>query len=285
MSPINQQCRDLLAAVRADLAGAGVDLPVYWGNRNWHPMLTDTVARMADDGVRRALAFVTSAYSSYSSCGVYVEDVEAARAAVGDRAPVVDKIRQFYDHPGFVEPLARSTEQALRRLPEEERAGARLVFDAHSIPTRMSDTSGPAGGAYPAQVVEAARLVAERAAPQLPWDVAWCSRSGPPSQPWLEPDVCDHLEELRDKGVRAVAIVPVGFVSDHMEVIYDLDTEALAKADEIGMHAVRVPAVGVAPEFVSMVRELVLERTDAAPRRALGTLGPQWDRCAPGCCA
>ncbi|MQA77443.1 MAG: ferrochelatase [Streptosporangiales bacterium] len=284
VSPINGQCRELLAAVGADFETNGIDLPLYWGNRNWDPLLTDTMRQMADDGVGRALAFVTSAYSSYSSCRVYREDIEAARAEVGPGAPVVDKIRPFYDHPGFVEPMVRATRDSLLELPADERAGARLVFVAHSIPIAMSDASGPTGGAYPAQVTETARLVAQ-AVGQYDWDVAWCSRSGPPSQPWLEPDVCDHLVTLHDKGVRAVAIIPVGFVSDHMEVVFDLDTEALGEARKLGMHAVRVPAVGTAPEFVSMVRELVLERTHpATPRRALGRLGPSWDRCAPDCC-
>ncbi|MBO0827621.1 MAG: ferrochelatase [Streptosporangiales bacterium] len=285
VSPINGQCRELKAAIEADFAANGLDLPVYWGNRNWHPLLPDTLETMAADGVRRALAFVTSAYASYSACRVYQEDLERARAEVGESAPAVDKIRHFYDHPGFVGPMVRATRDALLRLPEDERADARLVFVAHSIPTSMAEASGPDGGAYEAQVTEAARLVAEGVGDH-PWDVAWCSRSGPPSQPWLEPDVCDHLTALHEKGVRSVAIVPVGFVSDHMEVIFDLDTEALAHAAGLGMHAVRVPAVGVAPEFVAMVRELVLERTRpaATPRRALGRLGPAWDVCPAGCC-
>ncbi|MQA01477.1 MAG: ferrochelatase [Streptosporangiales bacterium] len=284
VSPINGQCRDLLAALRADFAGAGLDLPFYWGNRNWHPLLPDTLREMAADGVRNALAFVTSAYQSYSSCCVYLEDIERARAEVGPDAPAVAKLRPFYDHPGFIEPMVRLTREQLLDLPAADRAAARLVFVAHSIPTSMAEASGPSGGAYPAQVHEAARLVAE-AVGGHDWDVAWCSRSGSPSQPWLEPDVCDHLVELRDKGVRSVAIVPVGFVSDHMEVIYDLDTEALDKAAELGMSAVRVPSVGVAPEFVAMVRELVHERLDpSTPRRSLGRLGPAADKCAPGCC-
>lgn len=285
ISPINGQCRELKAAIEADFAANGLDLPVYWGNRNWHPLLPDTLRTMATDGVRRALAFVTSAYASYSACRVYQEDVERARVEVGEAAPAVDKIRHFYDHPGFVAPMVRETRGALLRLPEDERADARLVFVAHSIPTSMAEASGPDGGAYEAQITEAARLVADGVG-RNQWDVAWCSRSGPPSQPWLEPDICDHLTVLHEKGVRSVAIVPVGFVSDHMEVIFDLDTEALAHADELGMHAVRVPAAGVAPEFVAMVRELVLERLRpaATPRRALGRLGPAWDVCPVGCC-
>lgn len=285
VSPINEQCRQLGEAVRADLAANGLDLPVYWGNRNWHPLLPDTLRKMAGDGVRRALAFVTSAYASYSSCRVYREDIATARAEVGDDAPQVEKIRPFYDHPGFVEPMVRSTREALDRLPDAERADARLVFVAHSIPTAMAEASGPHGGAYPAQVTEASRLVAARVGGH-DWDVAWCSRSGPPSQPWLEPDVCDELATLRDKGVRSVVLVPVGFVSDHMEVIFDLDTEALRAADDLGMHATRAASAGVAPEFVAMVRDLVLEQTESdRPRQALGAVGPPWESCAPGCCA
>lgn len=285
VSPINAQCRELLAAIRADFDAAGVDLPVYWGNRNWHPMLADTLRRMASDGVRRALAFVTSAYASYSSCRVYREDMARARREVGPGAPEIDKIRIFYDHPGFVEPMVRSTRDALLRLPDSDRADARLIFVAHSIPTAMADASGPAGGAYSAQVHEASRLVAERVGGHE-WGVAWCSRSGPPSQPWLEPDICDQLERLHDTGTRSVVMVPVGFVSDHMEVIFDLDTEALEAAEKLGMHAVRAASAGVAPEFVRMVRELVVERVDPrTPRRMLGRLGASWDRCAPGCCA
>ena len=228
VSPINQQCRDLLTAVRADFSASGLSLPVYWGNRNWTPYLTDTVRAMADDGVRRAIAFVTSAYSSYSSCRQYLDDIERARAAVGPGAPRIDKIRHFFDHPGFIEPFAASTRAALATLPPSVRDDAHLVFTAHSVPVAMAEASGPGGGhRYVAELTEAARLIAERAGGDAhPHTLAYQSRSGPPSQPWLEPDVCDHLAELAKSGTQAVVVIPVGFVSDHMEVRHDLDVEA-----------------------------------------------------------
>ena len=205
VSPINQQCRDLLAAVRADFAASGLSLPLYWGNRNWTPYLADTVRQMAEDGVRRAVAFVTSAYSSYSSCRQYLDDIERARAAVGPGAPRIDKIRRFFNHPGFIEPFAGHAHAALATLPAEVREQAHLVFTAHSVPLAMAEASGPAGarGRYVTELTEAARLIAERTgAGTHPWSLAYQSRSGPPSQPWLEPDVRDHLGELARQGRR-----------------------------------------------------------------------------------
>ncbi|WFE27942.1 ferrochelatase [Solwaraspora sp. WMMD791] len=286
VSPINQQCRDLLAAIRADLAAHGVDLPVYWGNRNWHPMLADTVARMRDDGVRRALAFATSAYGGYSSCRQYWEDIAAARAAVGPDAPVIDKLRQFHDHPGFVLPHAEAVRAALATLDPAVRQRTRLVFTAHSIPTSMAAVAGPEGGRYQAQLAETARLVAAEAAPDLPYDLVWQSRSGPPQVPWLEPDVNDHLRDLAGQGVTAVVVSPVGFVSDHLEVVWDLDTEAAATAKELGLTYVRAGTPGTHPAFVSMVRDLVRERLSpdgTVTRQRLGTL-PVWDTCPVNCC-
>src|SRR6202451_953053 len=238
VSPINQQCRDLLAAVRADFAASGLALGLYWGNRNWTPHLADTVRAMAQDGVRRAVAFVTSAYSSYSSCRQYLDDIERARAAVGPSAPVIDKIRRFFNHPGFIEPFAGSAEAALARLPAEVRPGAHLVFTAHSIPVAMANSSGPPGmgGRYVAELTEAARLIAERTGGgSHPWTLAYQSRSGPPSQPWLEPDVGDHLGDLAKSGTEAVVVIPVGFVTDHMEVRHDLDVEAAQTAGSLGL--------------------------------------------------
>jgi ferrochelatase len=284
VSPINQRCRDLIAALQRELAAHGPQLPVYWGNRNWHPFLAHTVRQMRDDGVRRGLAFVTSAYSSYSGCRQYLEDIARARAEVGDGAPVIDKIRPFYDHPGFIEPMARNVSAALATLPPDRRSSARLVFTAHSVPLTTAETS-----AYAAQVREAARLVAERAAPGQPFDVVWQSRSGPPHVPWLEPDIGDHLEAVAaatdPPGEAAVVVVPIGFVAEHMEVVYDLDTQAAERARAAGLTMVRAATVDTAPEFVAMVRELGLERLDPArPRRALGTLGVWPDSCATGCC-
>ncbi|MFC6020996.1 ferrochelatase [Plantactinospora solaniradicis] len=286
VSPINQQCRDLLAAIRTDFAAHGLDLPVYWGNRNWHPMLADTVAQMHHDGIRSALGFVTSAYGGYSSCRQYLEDIATARSAVGPDAPKIDKLRQYWDHPGFVEPHAAAVAAALATLDADRRESTRLVFTAHSIPVAMAASAGPEGGRYEAQLRETAGLVAERVAPDLPYDLVWQSRSGPPQVPWLEPDVNDHLRALAAEGVTSVVVSPIGFVSDHLEVVWDLDTEAAATAKQLGLDFVRAGTPGTDPRFVSMVRELVTERlnpADTAPRRRLGTL-PAWDTCPDGCC-
>ncbi|MEV4535184.1 ferrochelatase [Asanoa sp. NPDC049518] len=288
VSPINQQNRDLLAAIRADFAANGLDLPVYWGNRNWDPMLTDTVATMRADGVKRALAFVTSAYGGYSSCRQYLEDLTKARAAVGEGAPVIEKLRHFADHPGFVEPHADAVRSALDTLDPAKRATTRLVFTAHSIPTSMAATAGPPPvtppGRYVAQLRETAALVAAAAAPDLPWDLVWQSRSGPPQVPWLEPDVNDHLAALADTGVTGVVVSPIGFVSDHLEVIWDLDNEAAATAKNRNLEYVRAATPGTDPRFVAMVRELVRERIgNTGPQGRLGTL-PAWDTCPADCC-
>ena len=281
-SPINDHCRALIAALEPALHDAGIDLPIYWGNRNWNPMLTDTVQQMADDGVTRAIAFVTSATSSYSGCRQYREDIERAREAVGDAAPEIHKIRQYYDHPGFIEPMVDHVTSALDSLGESA-VGARLVFTAHSIPTSMSDTSD-----YEAQLTEAARLVAEGAArtdaQRNDFDLVWQSRSGPPQVPWLEPDINDHLEALHREGVDAVVVIPIGFISDHMEVMFDLDTEAKDLCDELGINMVRSLAVGIHPKFVSMIRELVQERIADAEKRAIGSMPPNWDVCPQDCC-
>ncbi|MEU0935701.1 ferrochelatase [Embleya sp. NPDC005971] len=293
-SPINAQNRALIAAVEADLAAHDVRLPVYWGNRNWRPYLADTVRRMADDGIRRAAVLVTSAYASYSGCAQYHENLIEARAEVGDRAPTFDKLRHFFNHPGFVEPLVDHVLTALAELPEPVRAGARLVMVTHSIPTVTARTAGPAGGGYVAQHRETARLVAEGVARVLgrehDWDLVYSSRSGPPQVPWLEPDVNDHLVRLRgEEEVPAVVLVPIGFLSDHMEVVYDLDVEAAATAARIGLPVSRAATTGADPRFAGAVRELLLERAAAvrgrAPARcALGALGAAHDVCPVGCC-
>ena len=281
VSPINQQCRDLIAAIEKDFAATGVDLPVYWGNRNWDPYLTDTVAAMAAAGVRRALAFVTSAYGSYSSCRQYLDDIERARSEAGPGAPRIDKIRHFFSHPGFIEPFADATLRAIETLPAGVRAGVPLVFTAHSVPEAMAAASGPPpGGRYPAQLGEAAALIAERvnaAAPAgggHPWRLAYQSRSGPPTQPWLGPDVCDYLEELAQEGAPGAVLVPVGFITDHMEVVHDLDVEAAGAAQRLGLPLARAATPGPDPRFVSMITALVGERMgsgDAAA--ALGSPG------------
>jgi ferrochelatase len=288
VSPINQQCRDLLAAVRADFSASGLSLPVYWGNRNWAPYLTDTVRAMADDGVRRAVAFVTSAYSSYSSCRQYLDDIEQARAAAGPDAPRIDKIRRFYNHPGFIEPFAAHARAALATLPADLRDGAHLVFTAHSVPVAMAQASGPGGGhRYVAELTEAAGLIAERAGGTThPWTLAYQSRSGPPSQPWLEPDICDHLGALAKSGTKAVVVIPVGFVSDHMEVRHDLDVEAAERAGSLGLAFARAATPGTHPRFASMITELVREglAQPASSTAALGDMGVPSQACPADCC-
>jgi protoporphyrin/coproporphyrin ferrochelatase len=288
VSPINQQCRDLLAALDKEFAASGIGLPLYWGNRNWRPYLADTLRQMAADGVRRALAFVTSAYSSYSSCRQYLDDIETARARVGQAAPQVDKIRQFYDHPGFIGSFVASAAEAAGSLPADLREDFELVFVAHSVPLGMAAASGPAsgaaGGAYEAQLAEAASLVAAGLRFSRPWHLAYCSRSGPPSQPWLVPDINDLLTQLAASGSRAVVVVPIGFVSDHMEVRFDLDVEAAQTAQRLGLEFARAASPGTDRRFVSMVADLVRERLDGSPAAALGSLGPGPDFCPAGCC-
>jgi protoporphyrin/coproporphyrin ferrochelatase len=288
VSPINQQCRDLLAAVRADFAAGGLPLPVYWGNRNWTPYLTDVVRAMAHDGVRRAVALVTSAYSSYSSCRQYLDDIERARAAAGPDAPRIDKIRRFFNHPGFIEPFADNARAALATLPAEVREDAHLVFTAHSVPVTMAKASGPCGGRYVTELTEAARLIAERVCDgRHPWSLAYQSRSGSPSVPWLEPDVRDQLGVLAKSGTRAVVVIPVGFVSDHMEVRHDLDIEAAQSARALGLAFARAATPGTSPRFASMIADLVRERMalpGSSPSAALGTMGAAAPDCPPGCC-
>lgn len=283
VSPINRQCRELLAAVQADFAANGVGLPAYWGNRNWQPMLADTVAQMRDDGVTSALGFATSAYGGYSSCRQYWEDIAQARAKVGPGAPAITKLRQFHDHPGFVRPHVDAVRAALSTLDAGRRATTRIVFTAHSIPVSMAATAGPTGGRYEAQLQETAALVHAAAAPELPWDLVWQSRSGPPQVPWLEPDVNDHLAALAEKGVTDVVVSPIGFVSDHLEVVWDLDNEARETAAGLGLGYARAATPGTDPRFVTMIRELVQERTGDEQRERLGTL-PVWDVCPEDCC-
>ncbi len=291
-SPINDQNRALIAAVQADLAASGIDLPVYWGNRNWDPFLRDALEQMKADGIQRAAALVTSAYSSYSGCRQYREDLAGAVAEVPG-APRIDKLRHYFNHPGFVESMVDATLAALADLPEDARRGGHLVFVTHSIPTTMNDASGPRGGAYVAQhrllAAEIVERVREETGHRYPSELVFCSRSGPPQVPWLEPDVNDHLRGLSDREVPGVVVVPIGFVSDHMEVIYDLDTEARETAEEIGLPFARAATAGVDPRFVAMVRDLLLERAavergEHVERAATGSEA-LWDVCAPGCCA
>jgi ferrochelatase len=256
VSPINEQNRKLIAALKLELEQHGPNLPIYWGNRNWHPLLADTVKQMAEDGIRNALAFVTSAYSSYSSCRQYLENIETARETVGSAAPRIEKIRAFYNHPGFIEANAVHLAAALDQIPSNRRATTRIAFTAHSIPKAMADNC-----AYESQLLETSELVAQ-AVDHEEWKLVFQSRSGPPSQPWLEPDVCDYLKELKLEGVTDVVIAPIGFVSDHMEVVYDLDTEARSLANELSLNMIRSATAGTHPAFVGMIRELIVERMD-----------------------
>ncbi len=291
-SPINDQNRAFLAAIGEDLAGAGIDLPVYWGNRNWSPYLADTLRQMTADGVRRAAVLTTSAYSSYSSCRQYRENLADAVSEVPG-APRLDRLRQYFNHPGFVEPVVDATLAALAELPDAVREQARLVFVTHSIPVTMAEASGPDGDAYVVQHRSVAAEVVERMRQETgrrhPHDLVYCSRSGPPQVPWLEPDVNDHLEALAGHGVPSVVLIPVGFVSDHMEVIYDLDTEALATAKRLGLPAARAATPGIDPRFAAMVRDLLVERAavergEDVSRQSVGSMGPWREVCAPGCC-
>ena len=252
VSPINQQNRNLIAALEKELEQHGPRFPIYWGNRNWHPLLPDTLSQMAADGVRNALAFVTAAYSSYSSCRQYRQNISDAQAAVGPTAPYVEKLRVFYDHPLFIEANVDHIRNALSRL--DDPSSAQLVFTAHSIPESMA-----ANCDYAAQLAETGGLIAD-ALQITNWQLVYQSRSGSPMQPWLGPDVSDHLKALRAEGVTSVVIAPIGFVSDHMEVVYDLDVEARRVADEIGMKMVRAQTAGTHPSFVRMIRELMMER-------------------------
>ena len=310
-SPINDQCRALRDAISADLSAHGIELPVYWGNRNWHPYLADTLRAMHDDGVRRAACLVTSAYSSYSGCRQYREDLFDAVAplggtttGIGAGAPRLDRLRHYFNHPGFVQPFVDGTVAALQRLHEEGGRAVRLAFVTHSIPAAMNaasgDATGNAGGAYVRQHDEVARVVTEQVGERIgqavPYDLVYCSRSGSPRVPWLEPDVADHLADVAAAGADAVVVVPIGFVSDHMEVIWDLDTEAAAAADRCGLGFARVPTPGTDPRFVAMVRDLLVERATvergaaaeagrAVDRAVVGRLDPSWDACPVGCCA
>ena len=292
-SPINDQNRAFIAAVEEDFRSTGIDLPVYWGNRNWNPFLADTLRQMREDGVRRAACLLTSAYSSYSGCRQYRENLADAVAAVGADAPRLDRLRHYFNHPGFVEPMVDATLSALADLGDAARRDAHVLFVTHSVPEAMNETSGPDGGAYVAQHRVVADEVGERVRQETghryPTELVFCSRSGPPHVPWLEPDVNDRIEELARHRVGGVVVVPIGFVSDHMEVIYDLDTEAAATAEKVGVEFVRAATAGVDPRFVTMVRDLLLERARAErgtePRRlSVGSLGPSWDVCPVGCC-
>lgn len=281
-SPINELNLELLEALHKDFADNGLDLPIYWGNRNWDPYLRDATRQMSADGITHPVCFITSAYASYSGCRQYREDLFDAANGLDME---LSRLRHYFNHPGFVGPFVEATKEALAQAA----AGTRVIFVTHSIPDSMNAASGgPGCGAYVRQHEQAATLVAAGAGVDE-WSLAYCSRSGSPHMPWLEPDINDHLRDLHESGVESVVVVPIGFVSDHMEVIYDLDTEAAATAKELGMRFDRVDTPGSHPAFVAMVRELVLERAaiergELVERPVLGTMGPAHDVCPVDCC-
>ncbi|MEW4490049.1 ferrochelatase [Thalassoglobus sp. JC818] len=281
VSPINQQMRELIDAVTEDLASQGVEIPIYWGNRNWHPMLTETMQKMADDGIQNAIAFVASAYSSYSGCRQYRENVYASQDEVGESAPDVDKIRTFYNHPGFISANVARIEDAIAQLPERSRGEFHVAFTAHSIPNSMSDNCD-----YVQQLSETCRLIADSIGiPQDRWKLVYQSRSGRPEDPWLEPDILDHIDQLNQQGVGGLIIAPVGFLSDHMEVLFDLDEEAALKCKELGVPMSRAASVGTHPDFVRCVSKLIMERLLLnVEKEAIGQYGPNWDVCPQDCC-
>ncbi|TCP50854.1 ferrochelatase [Tamaricihabitans halophyticus] len=289
VSPINALNRAAIEAVRAELTRRELDLPVYFGNRNWHPLAEDTVGQMASDGIQRALVFATSAYGGYSACRQYDEDIVRARAACGPAAPELVKLRQFFDHPLFITAFADAVRAAMATLSEP--STARVVFTAHSVPVSADAAAGPAesgGHRYSAQVAEAARLVATELG-VADYDVVWQSRSGPAHIPWLEPDIVDHLDTLHDKGVAAVVVCPIGFVSDHLEVIWDLDSEAKDRAGELGIEFARAATPGTDQRFAELVVELVAEHVSDVPARALSAFPSagctvNGEPCATDCC-
>jgi ferrochelatase len=296
VSPINDQNRELKAALEAELARRGIDLPVLWGNRNWAPYLREALVEADERGFTKLLAIGTSAYSSYSSCRQYREDYALALTETGlDGTIQIDKVRQFFDHPGFVEPFVEGLRDALADVAARGIAASEthVLFTTHSIPSTDAAKSGPSergfgdGGAYAAQHLAVAEVVMAENDSDIPWDLVYQSRSGPPTQPWLEPDVNDSIRALAAAGTKAVIMVPLGFISDHMEVKWDLDTEAMKTSEEVGVYAVRVPTPGVHHAFVSGLVDLVLERRDGttvADRPALTALGPWYDVCRAGCC-
>jgi ferrochelatase len=280
VSPLNEQNRRLITALEQELAEHGHRLPVYWGNRNWHPLLADTLRQMADDSVKRALAFFTSAYSSYSGCRQYREDIARAQETVGSSVPEIDKLRVFFNHPGFIEPMVESVRKCLAEIPADKRETTPLLFTAHSIPLAMAENCR-----YVEQLQETCRLIATEAGHSL-WELVYQSRSGSPHQPWLEPDVCDRIRQLHNhEHVTDLVVLPVGFISDHLEVLFDIDTEAHDLCRSLGINMLRAATAGTHPKFIEMIRLLIEERLDDSPDRlALGNLGPSHDVCPADCC-
>lgn len=278
VSPINAEVRRFIERLRPALQREGVDLPVYWGNRNWSPFLEDTVVQMAADGIRTAVAYATSVFSSYPGCRQYLEDIEWASAACGDGAPAIDKVAPIWDSPGFLAAVGSATSAALGRLGAAGE-GAELIFTAHSLPCAMAETSE-----YVAQLEQAAAYVASPLGPARPWSLAFQSRSGPPTQPWLGPDITDHLEAKAERGLRAAVLVPIGFVSDHIEVLYDLDIEAAAKAKAVGIKMERAATVGADPLYVDQVAKVLADKVAGRAGEAGITGHRRPEPCELGCC-
>src|ERR1700678_3841787 len=278
-SPINSQIQELISALKAELERNGPKLPIYWGNRNWHPLLPETLRQMKQDGIRQALGFVTSAYSSYSGCRQYRENIAQARREVGEGAPEVDKLRAFFNHPEFIDATAERVGEALAAvplgLPQDAPQNVQVVYTAHSVPVSMAATSD-----YVHQLEEVRRLVSQKLGVRND-ALVYQSRSGAAGQPWLEPDILDYLGAVKTQNLAsAVVLAPIGFISDHMEVVYDLDVEARELCDSLFLPMTRAKTVGVHPKFVAMIRELILERVNpGAERRAGGALGPRAGVC------
>lgn len=279
VSPINEEVRKFKAALETELANNGLDLPVYWGNRNWHPMLGDTIRQMREDGVRNAITFVTSMFSSYSGCRKYREDLYAATDGL-EAAPHIDKLRLGFNHPSFIEAVSDRVDEALAQLDTDDKNQITALFTAHSLPEPMAD-----GCRYREQLDSACQLVAEQLG-LSDWELVYQSNNASYGGPaWLGPDISDALRNVQARGGKDVVVIPIGFVCDHMEVIIDLDVEAAEVAAEIGINMVRAATVGTHPAYIRMVRELIVERMQASPQRAaLGKLGPNHDRCGVDCC-
>lgn len=279
-SPINQQTRELIAGLEVELEQSGPRLPIYWGNRNWHPLLPETLRKMKQDGIRRALAFVTSAYSSYSGCRQYREDIARAQDEIGPEAPQVDKLRVFFNHPAFVEATVERVRDALHAIPAGAQGNTQIVYVGHSIPVSMANACD-----YVSQLEQVRHLVSGALAHRND-ALVYQSRSGAPGQPWLEPDILDYLRQWKAANLAsAVVLAPISFISDHMEVLYDLDVEARQLCDSLALPMARAKTVGVHPRFIAMIRELILERMNpGSERRALGSSGPRSDTCADDCC-
>ena len=278
-SPINDQNIALIKAIEKELEHQNINLPVYFGNRNWDPYISDTMLRCEYDGFKRAVCFVTSGYSCYSGCRQYREDIVNAQEKVGEGAPEIDKIRVFYNHPGFIESTLLSIKESLSNWDTSDQKKVKIAFTAHSIPNSQAENSD-----YEVQLNETCRIITEDLN-HTNYDMVYQSRSGSPRIPWLEPDILDYMDQISNEGVKDLLIVPIGFISDHMEVLYDLDTEAVEKAEELGMKLERFPTVGVSKPFVEMVIDLIKERMTKNPeRKTLGERGPNHDICPVDCC-